>query len=178
MEREKSTTETDLDKLQGTLVKERASLSDVKAMYVATRRNVDGLTNLNKELNASLKTLKKKLSDDQSVKFEHDEKMLSMQLKREGILYEREKDKRDSKEVSEMTALKAKNAHTMLAHSLRKQTKDDDLVRREIAKKRKDVEVSNNVGVIAAGLRNKQMQINNGQFNAHMSLDEVSFFSI
>ena len=71
-----------------------------------------------------------------------------------------------------------KNGHTMLAHSLRKQTKDNDLVCREIAKKRKDVEVSNNVGVIAAGLQNKQMQINNGQFNAHMSLDKVSFFSI
>jgi hypothetical protein len=66
----------------------------------------------------------------------------------------------------------------MLAHSLRKQTKDKDLARREIAKKRKDVQVSNNVGVIAASLRNKQVQINNGQINARQSLEEVRLFLI
>ena len=64
----------------------------------------------------------------------------------------------------------------VLAHSLRKQTKDDDVVRREIVKKKNDVQVSNNVGVIAASLQNKQMQINNGQFNARQSLEVVSFF--
>jgi hypothetical protein len=62
----------------------------------------------------------------------------------------------------------------MLTHSLRKQTKDDDVVRREVAKNKKDIAQSQNVGAIAAGLRSKQMQINNGQFNAHLSLDAVS----
>ena len=93
-------------------------------------------------------------------------------------MHEREQDKTARKEESDRTALEARNAHTMLAHSLRKQTKDDDVVRREISKKRKDVQVSNNVGVIAASLRNKQMQINNGQFNGCQSLEAVSFFSI
>ena len=74
--------------------------------------------------------------------------------------------------------MEAKNAHTILAHSLREKTKDDDLVRRSIAKRKKEVQVSNNVGLIAAGLRNKQMQINNGQFNTHVSLEAVSFFGI
>jgi hypothetical protein len=36
--------------------------------------------------------------------------------------------------------------------------------------------VSLNVGTISAGLWSKQMNINNGQFNAHLSLDVVSFF--
>jgi hypothetical protein len=54
--------------------------------------------------------------------------------------------------------------------------KDEDVLCQEIAKKQKEVEVSTNVGTIAASLRSKQMNINNGQFNAHLSLDAVSFF--
>ena len=53
-----------------------------------------------------------------------------------------------------------------------------DLVCREITKKCKDIEVSNNVGVITAGLRSKKMQISNGQFNANLSLDAVRVFAI
>jgi hypothetical protein len=49
------------------------------------------------------------------------------------------------------------------------------VVRRSIAKRKQEVQTSNNVGLIAAGLRNKQMQINNGQFNSHVSLEDVSF---
>jgi hypothetical protein len=93
-------------------------------------------------------------------------------------MYQREKEKTERKEETDKVALQAKNHHTILAHSLRKQTKDEDMVRREIAKKKKDVQVSTNVGVIAASLRNKQMQINNGQFNARQSLEEVSFFKL
>jgi hypothetical protein len=142
-------------------------LSECKAMYVATHSNVDGLTGLNKELNLGVKLLKKQITDVQLVKFEHDKKMLGIQLKHENIMCECEKDKRNSKEVSDMTALKAKNAHTMLAHCLRKQTKDEDLIHWEIPKKQKDVEVLNNdVGVITAG-----------QFNVHQTLDAVSCFA-
>jgi hypothetical protein len=54
-------------------------------MYIATHHNVNGLTELNKELSSSVKLLKKKSTENQSVKFEHNEKMLSMQLKRENI---------------------------------------------------------------------------------------------
>jgi hypothetical protein len=178
LERDKTSDAFALDKLQSTLVKERAAFNEVKLMYAAARRNLDGLTEINKELSASLKACKKKLSDDQSVKFEHDEKMLEMQLQREGIQYEREKDKREDKEASEKALLDAKKDHAILTHSLRQKTKDDDVLRREIAKKKKDVQVSNNVGLIAAGLRNKQMQINNGQFNSHVSLEAVSSSSI
>ena len=65
-------------------------------------------------------------------------------------------------EASDKTSLETNNAHTLLAHSLREKTKDDDLVCSDITMKKKDVQVSNNVGLIAAGLRNKQMRINNG----------------
>jgi hypothetical protein len=61
-------------------------------------------------------------------------KMLKMQLKQEGIQYEREKDKREDKEASDNSALDAKNAHTLLAHSLRQKTKDDDVLCSKIAK--------------------------------------------
>jgi hypothetical protein len=50
------------------------------------------------------------------------------------------------------------------------------MVRREIEKKKKEVLVSNNVGVIAASLRNKQIHMNNGQFNGRQSLEAVSIF--
>jgi hypothetical protein len=76
--------------------------------------------------------------------------------------------KKDSKEASNMTSLQVKNVHSMmLIHSLQKQTKDDDVLCRKIAKKCKDIEVSQKVGAITAGLMSKQMNINNGQFNAH-----------
>jgi hypothetical protein len=58
----------------------------------------------------------------------------------------------ESKEVSDKDFLQAKNAHTMLMHSLYKKTKDEDILRHKIAKKQKDVEVSQNVGTISAGL--------------------------
>jgi hypothetical protein len=77
--------------------------------------------------------------------------------------------------VSDKASLQAKKAHMMLTHSLRKKTKDEDILCQEITKKQKDVEVSHNVGTITAGLRNKQMNINNGQYNAHLSLDMASF---
>jgi hypothetical protein len=97
----------------------------------------------------------------------------------EQFVYEREREKRESKEVADKASLQAKNAHTLLTHSLHKKSKDDDILCREIAKKQKDVNVSENVGTIAASLRSKQMNINNGQFNAHLSLDAGKFlFSI
>jgi hypothetical protein len=122
-----------------------------------------------------LQPFEKKSTDDQSVKFEHDEKMLTLQLQRDTLQYEREKDRREDREASDKASLEAKSAHTLLQHSLRERTKNDDLIRRDVAKRKKEVQVSNNVGLIAAGLRNKQMQINNGQFNTHVSLEEVSF---
>jgi hypothetical protein len=150
-------------------------LSSSRLIYATTVRSVDQLTEVNKELLSENKKFKKKLQDDQAAKFSHDEKMLEMQLQREKFVYEREKDKRECKEVANAASLQAKSTHTLLTHSLRKKSKDDDILRREIAKKRKDVEVSENVGTIAASLRSKQMNINNGQFNAHLSLDAVSF---
>jgi hypothetical protein len=100
--------------------------------------------------------------------------MLVMQLQRENFVYEREKDKRESKEVADKASLQAKNAQTMLMHSLHKKLKDADVLCQEITKKQNYVEVSRNIGTITALLRSKQMDIN-GQFNAHLSLDAVSF---
>jgi hypothetical protein len=177
-ERDKTSRSNLLEKLKASLVKEKSAHTELKEVYVGISRKLDGLTESNRELTTSLKYFKKKSTDDQSVKFKHDEKMLSMQLERESVMYQREKEKTERKEETDKVALQAKNHHTILAHSLRKQTKDEDMVRREIAKKKKDVQVSTNVGVIAASLRNKQMQINNGQFNARQSLEEVSFFLI
>ena len=178
LERDKTGESIVFEKLQASLVKEKAAHAQLKGVYIEACRKMDGVTEINKELSTSLKLFKKKRTDDQSVKFEHDEKMLAMQLKRDTIQYDREKDRREDKESSDKASLEAKNAHTILAHSLREKTKDDDLLCREIAKKKKDVQVSNNVGLIAAGLRQKQMHINNGQFNANVTLEAVSFFVI
>ena len=103
--------------------------------------------------------------------------MLEMQLSQDNIAYEREKAKKEADDEKTKSALDAKKEHTMLTHTLRQQTKDDDILRQENAKKRKEVEVSKNVGVIAQSLHNKQMRINNGQFDAHQSLDRVSSIS-
>jgi hypothetical protein len=84
-----------------------------------------------------------------------------MQLQCENFVYEREKDNRESKEVSNKASLQAKNVHMMLTHSLCKKTKDEDILHHKIVKKWKDIEVSQNVGTIDAGLRSKQMNINN-----------------
>jgi hypothetical protein len=119
--------------------------------------------------------VKKKNLDNQDAKYQHAERMLEMQVQRDKYACEQEKEKRVSKEESDKNSLKAKNAHTMLTHNLRKQTKDEDIVCREIAKKRKETEVSENVSTIAAGLRSRQMTINNGQFDNRPSLDTVSF---
>ena len=101
--------------------------------------------------------------------------MLGMQVQRNKYSCERKKDKRDSKEELERKSLEAKNVNTMLTHSLQKETKDEDILCHDIAKKWKETEVSENVSTIAAGLRSRQMKINNGQFNKHLSLDAVSF---
>jgi hypothetical protein len=111
-------------------------------------------------------------------KFLHDKKMLEMQLKyyKYVYVYECERDKGDSnKEVADRTSLQAKNVNTTLMHSLQKQRKDGGILHREIVKKCRDVKVSSNVGAINTGLRSKQIQINKGQFNTHLSLDAVSF---
>jgi hypothetical protein len=136
-ERDKTSRSNLLEKLKASLVKEKSAHTELKEVYVGISRKLDGLTESNRELTTSLKYLKKKSTDDQSVKFKHDEKMLSMQLERESVMYQREKEKTERKEETDKVALQAKNAHTILAHSLRKQTKDEDLVRREIAKKKK-----------------------------------------
>jgi hypothetical protein len=67
-----------------------------------------------------------------------------------------------------------KNKAAMLAFNLRKQTKDKDVLHCKLAKKRKDTKQSEDVGLIAEGLHNNQLKINNGQFNAHVTLDQVS----
>jgi hypothetical protein len=126
-------------------------------------------------VNSANKKLKKKEKADLSLKHEQDKKMMQMQLCRERYISKRDKEKRDAKDASDKMLLDNKKAQTMLTHNLRKQSKDDDLVRRENVKNRKDVKELEDVGVIAAGMRNKQMNINNGQFNAHVSLDTVSF---
>jgi hypothetical protein len=102
--------------------------------------------------------------------------MMQMQLRRERYISDRDKEKRDAKQdASDKMLLDNKKAQTNLVFNLRKQSKDDDIVRRENVKKRKDVKECEDVGVIAAGMRNKQMQINNRQFSAHVSLDKVRF---
>jgi hypothetical protein len=61
--------------------------------------------------------------------------MLAMQLQQKNFVYEREKDKRESKKVSDKASMQANNAHMMLMHSLCKKTKDEDILHQEIAKK-------------------------------------------
>jgi hypothetical protein len=175
LERDKTSDTSATEKLEASILKDKASLSQVKVLYVEARRKCDDLAQINKDLASSCKLLKKKTTDDQSVRFEHEEKILNIQLQRDTLQYEREKDRREDREASDKASLEAKSAHTLLQHSLRERTKNDDLIRRDVAKRKKEVQVSNNVGLIAAGLRNKQMQINNGQFNTHVSLEEVSF---
>jgi hypothetical protein len=165
--------ELELKKLQASLSKEQAVLSDLRMVYATARRNIDVLTASVKEVTSSNKKLKKKQQSDLSLKYEHDEKMMQMQLRRERYISERDKDKRDAKDASDKMLLDNKKAQTNLVFNLRKQSKDDDIVRRDNVKKSKEVKECEDVGVIAAGMRNKQMQINNGQFNAHVSLDKV-----
>jgi hypothetical protein len=175
LQRDKTSDASVLEKFKASLVKEKAAHKELREAYVDLSRKLDGLTESNKELTSTFKQLKKKSVDDQAVKFKHDERMLTLHLERASVEYEREKDRRVDKEASDKASLEAKNAHTILAHSLREKTKNDDVVRRSIAKRKQEVQTSNNVGLIAAGLRNKQMQINNGQFNSHVSLEDVSF---
>jgi hypothetical protein len=59
--------------------------------------------------------------------------------------------------VSDKILLDNKKAQTLLTHNLHKQSKDDHILHRELAKKRKDTQDSEDVGVIAAGIRHKQM---------------------
>ncbi len=177
LERDKTSDANATEKLEASILKDKASLSQVKVLYVEARRKCDDLAQINKDLASSCKLLKNKTTNDQSVRFEHKEKILNIQLQRDTLQYEREQDRREDREASDKASLEAKSAHTLLQHSLRERTKNDDLIRRDVAKRKKEVQVSNNVGLIAAGLRNKQMQINNGQFNTHVSLEEVSFFA-
>jgi hypothetical protein len=123
LERDKTGKSFILKKLQSTLVKERVSLSEVKVMYAAAHHIKDGLTDLNKELNSNLKRLRGKLTYNQSVKFEHNEKMFSVQLKQDAIQHKWEKDKREDKEASNKAALDANNVHTILVHSLQEKPK-------------------------------------------------------
>jgi hypothetical protein len=98
--------------------REKASLSSSRLIYATAICNVDALTESNKELLSENKKFKKKFQDDQVAKFLHDEKMMAMQLQCENFIYEREKDKRESKEVADKASLQAKNVHMMLADAL------------------------------------------------------------
>jgi hypothetical protein len=174
-EKDRKVDAAEIGKLQAAFMKEKASLSSNRLIYATARRNIDQLNESNKELHFEIKKLKKKLQDDQAAKYSHDQKMLELQTARENNAHERKQFDRASKEVSDTASLQAKKDQILLTHSLRKKSKDQDVLRKEIAKKRQDVEVSQNVGTIAASLRNKQTHINNGTFNAHLSLDAVSF---
>jgi hypothetical protein len=174
-EKDRKVDAAEIGKLQAAFMKEKASLSSNRLIYATARRNIDQLNESNKELHFEIKKLKKKLQDDQAAKYSHDQKMLELQTARENNAHEQKQFDRESKEVSDTASLQAKKDQILLTHSLRKKSKDQDVLRKEIAKKRQDVEVSQNVGTIAASLRNKQTHINNGTFNAHLSLDAVSF---
>jgi hypothetical protein len=150
--KEQNVDEAEISKLQVAYTKKKASLSSSRLIYTTAHHNVDTLTESNKELLLANKKFKKKVQDDQTAKFLHNEKMLAMQCQWENFIYEREKDKRESKEVSDKASLQAKNAHMMLMYSLHKKTKYEDILRHEITKKQKDVAVSLNVGTISAGL--------------------------
>ena len=176
-QRQEKVDEAEIYKLEKNLEKEKGITTTVRALYAEARNQLDVLTESNKKLVLDAKRLKKTFLDDQTAKFRHHEKMLEMQLSRDNIAYEREKAKKEADDEKTKSALDAKKEHTMLTHTLRQQTKDDDILRWENAKKRKEVEVSKNVGVIAQSLHTKQMRINNGQFDAHQSLDRVSSIS-
>jgi hypothetical protein len=158
-EKEQKVDEAEIHKLQAAYTKEKASLSSSRLIYATAIRSIDQLTESNKELLLVNKKFKKKVQDDQAAKFSPDEKMLEMQLQHEKFVYEREKDKRESKEVANKASLQAKNGQMLLTHSLRKKSKGEDILCWEIAKKQKDVEVSKNSCTIAALLRSKQMNI-------------------
>ena len=149
-ERYRKADEAENKKLQLALSKEASSLSTSREIYAASVRNVDTLTEVIKDLKSELKKKNRRLQDDQSAKYLHNEKMLTLQVQQEKSAHDREKEKHNNKEESEQTSLKAKYAQTRLAHSLRKQSKDDDVLRKEAMKKRKDVEVNQNVSTIAA----------------------------
>jgi hypothetical protein len=162
--------ELELKRLQASLAKEQAALSSTRMIYATAHRNIDVFAAAVKELNSTNKKLSKKLKANLSLKYEHDKKMIQMQLQRKRYISECEKEKRDSKDVSDKFLLDNKKAQTLLMHNLCKQSKDEDILRHKIAKTRKHTQDSEDVRVIAAGIRHKQMHINNGQFNAHVSL--------
>jgi hypothetical protein len=173
--KEQKVDEAEIHKFQAAFTNEKALLSSSRMIYAMALHKVDTLAESVKELTSENKKFKKKSQEDQMAKFSHNEKILAMSLQREKFLYTCEKEKRDTKEVSNRTMLEAKTVQMMLTHSLHKKSKDEDVLHQELTKKQKDVEVSKNVGTIATLLRSKQMNINNGQFNAHLSLDAVSF---
>jgi hypothetical protein len=100
--------EVEIHKLQVTYTKKKASLSSSRLIYAMAIRNIDQLTESNKELLSANKKYKKKVQDDHAAKFLHNEKMLAMQLQHEKLVYEIEKDKRESKEVADKASLQAK----------------------------------------------------------------------
>jgi hypothetical protein len=86
-----------------------------------------------------------------------DEKMMQMQLRRERYARESEKEKRDGKHASDNELLENKNKAAMLVYDLREQTKDEGILCCELVKKRKDTKESQDVGLIAEGIRQKQL---------------------
>jgi hypothetical protein len=83
--------------------KEQAALSDLRIVYATACRNIDVFAAAVKEVNSTNKKLKKKERADLSLKYEHDEKMVQMQLRGERYISEHEKEKRDGKDVSDKT---------------------------------------------------------------------------
>jgi hypothetical protein len=160
--------ELELKKLQASLAKEHAALSNTRMIYAMARHNIDVLAAAVKELNSANRKLKKKEKADLSLKYEHDEKMMQMQLQPYRYISKFGKEKRDGKDLSAKLLLDNKKAQTLLTCNLRKQSKDDDILRRELAKEWKDTHGAEAVGVIAPGIKNTQMNSNNEQFNAHV----------
>jgi hypothetical protein len=122
--------ELELKKLQASLAKEQDALSNTRMIYAMARRNIDVLAAAVKELNSTNKKLSKKdLKASLSLKYEHDEKMMQMQLQRKRCISEREREKRDGKDLSEKMLFDNKKAQTLLTHNARKQSKDEDILR-------------------------------------------------
>jgi hypothetical protein len=70
----------ELKKLQASLAKDQAALRDLRMIHATASHNIDVLAAAVKEVNSANKKLKKKEKANTSLKFEHDKKVMQMQL--------------------------------------------------------------------------------------------------
>ncbi len=83
LERDKTSDANATEKLEASILKDKASLSQVKVLYVEVRRKFDDLAQINKDVDSSFKLLKNKIIYDPSVRFEHERNDLNNQPTRD-----------------------------------------------------------------------------------------------